>query len=78
MRDYEPALALDGGDDGLLFYRRLIALASSLLKKGGLLAFEVGHDQADAVMAEMDENGFANCEKIKDLSGIFRVVCGRL
>jgi len=78
VRDYEPALALDGGDDGLLFYRRLIALASSLLKKGGLLAFEVGHDQADAVMAEMEENGFANCEKIKDLSGIFRVVCGRL
>ncbi len=78
VRDYEPALALDGGTDGLLFYRRLIALAPTLLKKGGLLTFEVGHDQADAVMAEMKEKGFVNCEKIQDLSGIFRVVCGQL
>lgn len=78
VRDYEPSLALDGGKDGLLFYRRLILLAPSLLKKGGLLAFEVGHDQADAVAKEMEQAGFVSLEKIQDLSGIFRVVCGRL
>ncbi|MBE7010725.1 MAG: peptide chain release factor N(5)-glutamine methyltransferase [Ruminococcaceae bacterium] len=78
VRDFEPALALDGGEDGLQFYRRIISLAPSLLQKDGYLAFEVGYDQADSVAHQMKESGFSEIKKIPDLSGIFRVVCGQM
>ena len=75
VRDYEPHPALDGGMDGLIFYRRLASLVPQLLKQGGLLAVEVGHDQAEDVAAILEESG--ECEKIRfacDLAGIKRVV----
>lgn len=72
---YEPSLALDGGEDGLDFYRRLVDGAWSPLKPGGLLAFEIGHDQAHAVERLIEENGhYANIKRIKDLAGIERVI----
>jgi len=76
--DYEPSAALDGGDDGLIFYRRLIHLAPQLVRSGGLVAFEVGHDQAEAVSLLMEQAHFAEVKQLPDLSGILRVVCGRL
>lgn len=76
VRDHEPRLALDGGSDGLMFYRRIANIADKILKKDGMIAFEVGHDQADDVSAILKENRFSEIEKIKDLCGIERVVSG--
>ncbi|MBE7021798.1 MAG: peptide chain release factor N(5)-glutamine methyltransferase [Ruminococcaceae bacterium] len=78
VRDFEPTVALDGGVDGLLFYRRLSKLAPQLLKPGGLLALEVGHDQAESVCALLVKAGFSGIETLQDLAGISRVVCGVL
>ena len=77
VRDFEPHLALDGGTDGLDFYRVLVHDLPQLLKPGGIAAFEVGYDQADAVAALLKER-FAAVETIRDLSGQPRVVAGRL
>lgn len=73
----EPTLALDGGTDGLLYYRRLLPQAWELLLPGGLLAFEVGKGQAAAVADMTARQGFAEVELHKDLAGIDRVVCAR-
>ncbi len=73
VRDYEPHLALDGGSDGLVFYRRLAQIAPDMLKEGGLLAVEVGQKQADAVCVLFAEK-FGEREIICDLAGIQRVV----
>lgn len=75
VKDYEPHLALCGGDDGLNFYRSITAAAKNFLNGGALLVFEVGFDQADAV-AELMKNDFENIGFINDLSGIKRVVYG--
>lgn len=78
VRDYEPRSALDGGADGLLFYRHFAAAASPLLVTGGLLALETGHDQAAAVAALLKETGcFGEIGIHRDLAGIDRVVCGK-
>ena len=75
VKDHEPRLALDGGNDGLDFYRRITDIAPSLLNKDGTLLYEVGHDQAQDVKKLM-EKGFKNIEIIKDLCGIERTVYG--
>lgn len=75
VRAFEPLTALDGGADGLDFYRFISKNAP--LKDGGLLAFEVGINQAEAVAALMEER-FSDITITKDLSGIDRVVTGRL
>lgn len=77
VRAYEPLTALDGGPDGLDFYRYIIKGSDLYLKQGGLLAFEVGYDQAANVRKLMCER-FENTRIIKDLSGIDRVVTGQL
>lgn len=77
VREYEPMGALDGGWDGLEFYRAIIAGSSAFLKKGGLLAFEVGYDQA-ADVAGIMQHSFKHIRIEKDLSGIDRVVTGWL
>ncbi len=77
VKDYEPLIALDGGNDGLIFYQRIIDTASNFLKNNGLLAFEIGYNQGESVKAMMSEN-FKNVELIKDLCGNDRVVIGRL
>lgn len=77
VKDYEPRLALDGGDDGLVFYRRISQVAHKFLKKDGLLAFEIGYNQGKSVRGLM-QNDFYNIEVIKDLSHNDRVVIGKL
>jgi release factor glutamine methyltransferase len=77
VRDFEPRLALDGGEDGLTVTRRLLGEAPSYLVPGGLLALEVGFDQAPAVAALFEASGFAEVARAKDLAGIERVVSGR-
>lgn len=72
--EHEPILALDGGDDGLDFYRAILSQARPV--KGGITAFEVGYDQADDVANLMHKHGYRNIEILKDLSGIERVVLG--
>lgn len=75
VKEFEPYIALDGGDDGLTFYRAITENSKYSLKHGGLLAFEVGIDLADDVCALM-ENEFTDIGTIKDLAGIDRVVYG--
>lgn len=77
VRDYEPQLALDGGDDGLIFYREIIKNIRSCLKCGGMLAFEVGCGLHDAV-ADLMVNDFDDIRIVKDLAGIERDVFGIL
>ena len=77
VRRYEPHLALDGGVDGLNFYRRLMAAAPALLKEGGAIAVEVGIDEAAAVAAlALAHPRIVRTEIRKDLAGIERVVVG--
>ncbi len=72
---YEPLLALDGGEDGLYFYRKLVDEGWVLLRNGGIIAFEVGHDQAEGVERLLFENKhYKNIKRIKDLAGIERVI----
>jgi len=72
----EPALALDGGADGLDLVRRLVADAPSLLASGGVLALEIGAGQAEATRALLQAAGFTDVQTRKDLGGIERVVSG--
>lgn len=74
---HEPALALAGGPDGLRFYPEIARLWRDALKQGGILAFEVGIHQAEAVGAILAEQGFAEIRRIRDLNGIERVVTGK-
>jgi release factor glutamine methyltransferase len=75
VRDFEPVIALDGGEDGLYFYRRIFAESSLHLKPGGCLILEIGHDQSDQIRRLIDgQPGMALQEILKDLAGIERVV----
>lgn len=76
VKDFEPMLALDGGADGLDFYRRITDNAKKHLNKNGLLAFEIGYDQGESVSALMRGAGFADVAITKDLAGLDRVVIG--
>lgn len=78
VRDHEPLLALDGMEDGLYFYRKIIEKAPNYMRRGGLLFFEIGWDQADAVSSVLREKGFGNIEVIKDYAGLDRVVKAEL
>ena len=68
----EPSIALDGGDDGLVFYRAIIKNHSPLLKEKGFIAFEIGYDQGDEIRSLSAMHGFS-CEIIKDYGGNDRV-----
>ncbi len=78
VRDHEPRLALDGGDDGLDIIHRIIDEAPAHLIKGGELFLEIGYDQGEAVSGLMRDAGFADVEVIQDYAGLDRVVRGRL
>lgn len=78
VRDYEPHLALDGGTDGLDFYRAAAGQWKDLLPVGGRLCFEVGIGQADSVLRIMRSVGFGDIQIVRDLHGIPRVVYGTL
>ena len=76
VKDYEPFGALCGGTDGLDFYKRISGEARYALKAGGMLAFEVGHTQHEAVAQIMKNDGYSDIAAVCDLSGIRRVVYG--
>ncbi|MCR4651485.1 MAG: peptide chain release factor N(5)-glutamine methyltransferase [Lachnospiraceae bacterium] len=78
VRDHEPRLALDGDEDGLVFYRRIIADSDKHLNKGGWLFFEIGYDQGEAVRDLMEQKGYEDVEVVRDYSGNDRVVKGRM
>lgn len=78
VRDYEPIMALDGGDDGLDFYRAVCERWTAVLRLGGRLFFEVGIGQADDVLRIMRSVGFGDITVVPDLNGIPRTVWGRL
>ncbi len=78
VRDYEPHMALDGGEDGLDFYRFISAKWKSALRLGGTLIFEVGIGQAPAVEEILAQNGFEDIKTTADTQGIWRVVEGTI
>ena len=77
VRGHEPRLALDGGEDGLHFYRKIIRQGGAHLQKGGWLLFEIGFDQGLEVADMMTRNGFVAVEVKQDLAGLDRVVLGK-
>ena len=75
VRNYEPGKALDGGVTGLDFYQAIIPMAIDRLEENGFLIFEIGHDQADEVIALLDSfSCYQNIEVIQDYSGYDRVI----
>lgn len=76
VRLHEPLNALDGTADGLYFYERIIAESRDYLKENGLLIFEIGHDQGEAVSDFMKKAGFQGVYVKKDYAGLDRVVVG--
>lgn len=76
VRDHEPWSALDGGEDGLDFYRRIVREARSFLKKDGLLIFEIGHDQGERVSRLMLDHGYRDIRVLTDIQKLDRVVLG--
>lgn len=76
VKDHEPHLALDGQEDGLFFYRQIIAKADEFLMGGGMLFFEIGYDQGEGVRRLMEKAGYMEIEVIKDFAELDRVVCG--
>ena len=76
VRIHEPRMALDGGEDGLDFYRRIIPDAADHLVTGGMLFLEIGYDQAEQVSALMEDAGYYEIRTIKDYGGNDRIVCG--
>ena len=78
VRDYEPREALDGGEDGLMFYRAVAEKWRAVLKPGGTVMFECGENQSAAVREILADRGFTDIETVKDTRGIERVVTGKL
>ena len=78
VKDYEPRLALDGGSDGLDYYRKIVKDAESFLKKDGLIFFEIDFTQADDVKELLRIYGFTDILVVKDLAGLNRVIQARL
>ena len=78
VRLHDPYIALDGKEDGLYFYRRIISEAGKYLKMQGKLMFEIGCDQAEAVKELMKNAGYEQITVKKDLAGLDRVVYGTL
>lgn len=74
VRDHEPRLALDGSPDGLKFYRILASEGKRFLRPGGAVYFEIGWDQAQAVSALLEREGFTQIRTVKDMAGMDRVV----
>ena len=77
VKNYDPRLALDGGNDGLDFYRKIVADAPKHLKSGGFLFFEVGQGQAGDVQKIMQDCGFVDTHIVKDYNKIERIIYGR-
>ena len=78
VADFEPHEALDGKEDGLYFYRKLIAGCGEFMKPGGYVLFEIGYDQGTEVSSMMKNAGFEEVTVVKDLAHHDRVVLGKL
>lgn len=78
VRDFEPLEALDGGEDGYMFYRAIAKKWRAVLRENGHLLFEVGEEQAQYVALQMKKAGFTNIRIVKDTYGTERVVLGQL
>lgn len=78
VRDFEPLRALDGGIDGLDFYRRISLDARDYLRDQGLLIYEIGYDQGQGVKDILEVNGFSQVDILKDIQGHDRIVVGVL
>ena len=78
VRDFEPSWALDGGKDGLKFYKSIIKYWKSVLRPGGYLLFEVGEGQAESVKEMMLAGGFRSVSSKFDTLGVERVVMGKM
>ena len=76
VRDHEPRMALDGTEDGLYFYRRIIKEAGKHLVSSGMLFFEIGYDQGQAVSELMRTQGYREVQVVQDYAGLDRVVLG--
>lgn len=76
VKNYEPRIALDGGKEGMAFYRRIIPESREYLEEEGLLIFEIGYDQGKQVEAIMEQEGFKAIKILKDLQGLDRAVLG--
>ena len=72
----EPLIALDGGKDGMHFYRRIVSESSGILKQGGMLLMELGINEASQVRFALERNGFTDIEIRHDLNGIERMILG--
>ena len=78
VRDYEPMLALDGKEDGIYFYRKIIEKSPEYSNAGGMLFFEIGYDQAADVVELMENAGFKDVTVVQDYAHLDRVVWGRI
>lgn len=77
VSDYEPRLALDGKEDGLFFYRKIVEQAAGYLNPGGWLCFEIGYDQGDDLKMLLETAGYNEIRIGKDLAGLDRTAIGR-
>ena len=77
VKEHEPRLALDGKEDGLYFYRKIVEQAGDFLKDGGWLCFEIGYDQGDALKELLLSHGYTDVSIKKDLAGLDRVAQGK-
>ena len=78
VRIHEPMMALDGMEDGLFFYRKIVSASVDYLNPEGWLLFEIGYDQGEQVSEMMKTAGYSQVKVIKDLAGLDRVVVGKL
>ena len=78
VKDHDPLIALDGGRDGLDFYRRIIDKSGDYLEDGGYLAMETGYDETDKVMSLMINRGYREVGSLKDMGNNPRIVFGML
>ena len=76
VKDHDPMLALDGMEDGLFFYRKIVDESVNYISDGGRLMFEIGHDQGEEVKKLMENAGYSQVYVKKDLAGLDRIVCG--
>jgi len=77
VKFHDPFIALDGKEDGLYFYRKIVEKSPEYLSDGGQLFFEIGHDQGEDVKKIMEQAGFTEVTVKKDLAGLDRVVLGK-
>ena len=78
VKVHEPMLALDGGKDGLDYYRQIVDKAADYLNPNGWLLLEIGYDQGESVPALLEAAGFKSIEVLKDLAGNDRVAAAVL